>query len=349
MEKTLQELAILLEGKLETTMPEMLISGVNGLEEALPTDISFAVPPHVEAAAASRAGALVLPLDAPFSGKPIIRVENPRLAFARLLDLFRSPEAVERVISPFAYIAPTAKIGVNVAVLPFAVVDNEAVIGDNTIVYPHAYIGRHVSVGKDCTIYSNATIRENCEIGNRVILQAGAVIGGDGFGYITDGGKHSKVLQAGNVVLGDDVEIGNNTCIDRATAGSTIVGAGTKIDNLVHLGHNDVLGENCLVVAQVGLSGSLTAGNNVTFAGQVGSVGHIKIGDNCVFAARSGITGDVPANSFCAGFPAVSHREWLKQEAVLRNVSKLVKRVKDLEKTLADIQGKNKKDSFIGG
>ena len=118
-------------------------------------------------------------------------------------------------------------------------------------------------------------------------------------------------------MIGDDVEIGNNTCIDRATAGSTIVGAGTKIDNLVHLGHNDVLGENCLVVAQVGLSGSLTAGNNVTFAGQVGSVGHIKIGDNCVFAARSGITADVPANSFCAGFPAVPHREWLKQEARL--------------------------------
>lgn len=340
MEKTLQELAILLEGKLETTMPQMLITGVNGLEEALPTDISFAVPPHVEAAAASCAGALVLPLDTPFSGKPVIRVENPRLAFARLLDLFRCPEDVERVISPLASIAPTAKIGANVAVLPFAVIDNEAVIGDNTIIYPHAYIGRHVRIGKDCTIYPNTTIRESCEIGNRVILQAGAVIGGDGFGYITDGGKHSKVLQAGNVVIGDDVEIGNNTCIDRATAGSTIVGAGTKIDNLVHLGHNDVLGENCLVVAQVGLSGSLTAGNNVTFAGQVGSVGHIKIGDNCVFAARSGITGDVPANSFCAGFPAVPHREWLKQEAVLRGVGKLVKRVKELEKALIDIKGK---------
>ena len=167
-----------------------------------------------------------------------------------------------------------------------------------------------------------------------------SVIGGDGFGYITEQGKHSKVLQVGNVVIGDDVEIGNNTCIDRATAGSTIVGAGTKIDNLVHLGHNDVLGENCLVVAQVGLSGSITAGHNVTFAGQVGSVGHVKIGDNCVFAARCGITSDVPSNSFYAGFPAVPHREWLKQEATLRNVSKLVKKVKELEKALTEIQGK---------
>lgn len=341
MEKTLQELAVFLEGKLETTSPQMVITGVNGLEEATASDISFAVPPHIEAAAGSGAGALVLPLDAPFSAKPVIRVANPRMAFARLLDLFRRPEDVERVISPLAAIAPTAQIGANVAVLPFAVIDSEAVIGDNTVIYPHAYIGKQAKIGQDCKIYPNVTIREGCELGNRVIIQSGAVIGGDGFGYITEQGKHSKVLQVGNVVIGDDVEIGNNTCIDRATAGSTIVGAGTKIDNLVHLGHNDVLGENCLVVAQVGLSGSITAGHNVTFAGQVGSVGHIKIGDNCVFAARCGITSDVPSNSFYAGFPAVPHREWLKQEATLRNVSKLVKKVKELEKILADIQEKD--------
>lgn len=340
MEKTLQELAAFLDGKLETTTPQILITGVNGLEEALPTDISFAVPPHIEAAAMSQAGALVLPMDAQFTGKPVIRVDNPRLAFARLLDLFRRPEDVERVISPLASISPTAKIGDNVAILAFAVVDSAAEIGDNSVIYPHTYIGSKVKVGQDCTIYPNVTIRENCEIGNRVIIQSGAVIGGDGFGYITEKGKHSKVLQVGNVVIGDDVEIGNNSCIDRATAGSTIVGAGTKIDNLVHLGHNDVLGENCLVVAQVGLSGSITAGNNVTFAGQVGSVGHIKIGDNCVFAARSGITSDVPSNSFYAGFPAAPHRDWLKQEATLRSVGKLVKKVKELEKTLAELKEK---------
>ena len=175
MEKTLQELAVFLEGKLETTTPQMVITGVNGLEEALASDISFAVPPHIEAAAASGAGALVLPLDAPFNGKPVIRVANPRLAFARLLDLFRRPEDVERVISPLASIAPTAQIGANVAVLPFAVVDSEAVIGDNTVIYPHAYIGRQAKIGEDCKIYPNVTIREGCELGNRVIIQSGAV------------------------------------------------------------------------------------------------------------------------------------------------------------------------------
>lgn len=336
MKKTLRELADILQGTLETNQPDLVITGVNGLEEAEEGDISFAVPPHIEEAGLSSAGALVLGDNIAFSGKPIIRVANPRLAFAQLLDLFRHPEDVARIISNQAFIATDAKIGINVAIMPFAVVESGAIIGDNTIIYPHTYIGKKVKIGSDCIFYPNTTIRENCELGNRVILQSGAVIGGDGFGYITDQGKHTKVIQAGNVVIGDDVEIGSNTCIDRATAGSTIVGNGTKIDNLVHLGHNDVLGENCLVVAQVGLSGSLTAGNNVTFAGQVGSVGHIKIGDNCVFAARSGITGDVPSNSFYAGFPAVPHREWLKQEATLRSVSKLIKKVKELERIVAE-------------
>ncbi|HIU63853.1 MAG TPA: UDP-3-O-(3-hydroxymyristoyl)glucosamine N-acyltransferase, partial [Candidatus Avacidaminococcus intestinavium] len=329
------------EGTLEAADPELKISGVNGLEEAICGDISFAVPPHIEAAGASQASALVLPIGTDFTGKPIIKVANPRRAFAQLLELFRRPADVERVISERAFIAKDAKIGNNVAIMPFAVVETGAVIGDNTVLYPYAYVGRQVTVGADCTFYPNAVIRDNCVVGNRVILQSGAVIGGDGFGYITEQGKHTKVLQAGNVILGDDVEVGSNTCIDRATAGSTMVGNGTKIDNLVHLGHNDVLGENCLVVAQVGLSGSLTAGNNVTFAGQVGSVGHIKIGNNCVFAARSGITGDVPDNSFYAGFPAVPHREWLKQEATLRSVSKLIKKVKELEKTLQEIKKEN--------
>lgn len=341
MEKTLQELAAYLAGKLEADNPDLVITGVNGLEEAGIAEISFAVPPHIEAASASRAAALVLPYGVAAGAKPVIRVENPRLAFARLLALFRAPREIERVISPLASIAATAKIGENVAVMPFAVIDSDAVIGSNSVIYSNVFIGSKAEIGADCTLYPNVTVRENCIVGDRVILQAGAVIGGDGFGYITDKGRHSKVLQVGNVIVGSDVEIGSNTCIDRATSGSTVVGSGTKIDNLVHLGHNDVLGENCLVIAQVGLSGSITAGSNVTFAGQVGSVGHIKIGDNCVFAARSGITGDVPANSFYAGFPAVPHREWLKQEAALRNVGKLAKKVKELEKALEKLTEEN--------
>lgn len=341
MEKTVQELAVFLHGTVEDDNPQLVITGVNGLLEAGPQDISFAVPPHVEHCHLSKAGVMVLSHDDPkLDGRPVIRVENPRAAFAALLELFRAPEEIERVISPMAYIAPTAKIGSNVAVQPFAVIEDGAEIGDGSIIYPHVYVGKRVKIGTDCIIYPSVTIREDCVLGNRVILQAGSVIGGDGFGYVTQNGKHSKVLQTGNVVLQDDVEIGNNTCIDRATVDSTIVGKGTKIDNLVHLGHNDILGENCLVVAHVGISGSVTVGNNVTFAGQVGTVGHITIGDNCVFGGKTGITNNIPANSFMAGFPAMPHKEWLRQEANLRKIGDLIKRVKDLEKELAKLSDK---------
>ena len=224
--------------------------------------------------------------------------------------------------------------------MPFAYIDEGAEIGDGTVIYPHVYVGRNVKVGAGCLFYPSSTIREGCVLGNKVVLQSGAVIGGDGFGYITDKktGKHSFVLQAGNVVLEDEVEIGSNSCIDRATAGSTVVGAGTKIDNLVHLGHNDVLGKNCLVVAHVGISGSVTAGDNCVFAGQVGTVGHITIGNNCQFAGRTGITHNIPDNSVCAGFPAQPYKEWLKQEASLRKVGDLLKKVKELEKALAELK-----------
>ncbi len=342
MEKTVRELAEFLHGKLENDAPELKVTGVNGLVEAGPQDISFAVPPHVEHCHLSKAGVMVLGFDDPKlpDNRPVIRVENPRAAFAALLELFRHRAEVERVVSDRAYVAPTAKIGKNVAVMPFAYIDEGAEIGDGTVIYPHVYVGKNVKVGADCLFYPSATIREGCVLGNKIVLQSGAVIGGDGFGYITDKttGKHSFVLQAGNVVLEDEVEVGSNSCIDRATAGSTVVGAGTKIDNLVHLGHNDVLGKNCLVVAHVGISGSVTAGDNCVFAGQVGTVGHITIGNNCQFAGRTGITHNIPDNSVCAGFPAQPYKEWLKQEANLRKVGDLVKKVKELEKALAELK-----------
>lgn len=342
MEKTVRELAEFLHGKLENDAPGLKVTGVNGLVEAGANDISFAVPPHVEHCHLSKAGVMVLGFDDPAlpDNRPVIRVENPRAAFAALLELFRHRAEVERVVSDKAYIAPSAKIGKDVAVMPFAYIDEGAEIGDGTVIYPHVYVGRNVKVGTGCLFYPSSTIREGCVLGNKVVLQSGAVIGGDGFGYITDKktGKHSFVLQAGNVVLENEVEIGSNSCIDRATAGSTVVGAGTKIDNLVHLGHNDVLGKNCLVVAHVGISGSVTAGDNCVFAGQVGTVGHITIGNNCQFAGRTGITHNIPDNSVCAGFPAQPYKEWLKQEASLRKVGDLLKKVKELEKALAELK-----------
>ncbi|WP_281519271.1 UDP-3-O-(3-hydroxymyristoyl)glucosamine N-acyltransferase [Acidaminococcus timonensis] len=343
MEKTLQELADLLQGKILQGDPAMVIKGVNGLEEARPDQISFAVPPYLEIAGQSHAGAIMIPEGGSLKGnQAVLSVENPRAAFARLLQLFRPPEKVNRGISQYAFIHLSAKVGKGVAILPFAYVAEDAEIGDNTVIYPHVYVGRHVKIGSDCTLYPNVTVRENCVVGDRVILQAGCVIGGDGFGYITANGKHTKVLQTGNVVLGDDVEIGCNTCIDRATVDSTVVGKGTKIDNLVHVGHNDIIGENCILVAHVGISGSVTIGDNCTFGGQAATAGHLKIGRGCTFAGRTGIISDVPDGVVWAGFPAQPHVDWLRQVANERKLGGLLKRLRQLEKTVEKLESEKK-------
>ena len=340
MDKTLQELAAFLHGTLENENQELRITGVNGLVEAGPTEISFAIPPYVELCHKSRAGAMILAPGDRELDRPVIRVDNPKQAFAELLELFRPQEEVERTVSPLAYVAADVKIGKNVAIQPFAVVESGAEIGDNSVIYSHAYIGRHVRVGCDCIIYPQATVRENCIIGNRDILQSGCVIGGDGFGFVTNNGKHNKVQQTGNVILGDDVEVGCNSCIDRATVGSTIVGNGTKMDNLVHLGHNDVIGENNLFVAMVGIPGSVTIGNNNTFGGQSATVGHITIGNNNIMAARCGVIGNIGDNQVLAGFPSMSHVEWLRQQAKLRKITDLMKTVKALEKEIQELKKK---------
>lgn len=342
MEKSVQELAEYLHGTYENDNPELKITGVKGLVEAGPEDISFAVPPYVEHCHKSRAGVMVLsPNDPQLDGRPVIRVENPRGAFALLLELFRPQEEVERVISQYAFVHPTAKIGANVAIQAFAYIEAGVEIGAGSIIYPHVYVGKRVKMGENCTLYPNVTVREDCVLGNRVILQAGAVIGGDGFGYVDQkDGSHTKVLQTGNVILEDDVEVGNNSCIDRATVDSTIVRKGTKIDNLVQIGHNDIVGENCLMCAHVGIPGSVTIGNNCTFAGQAATTGHITIGNNCLFAGRAGVIGNVPDNQQMAGFPAQPYREWLKQEANIRKVSEMLKKVKALEKELQKLQNK---------
>lgn len=340
MEKTVQELAQYLQGTYENDNPELKITGVKGLVEAGPQDISFAVPPYVEHCHKSRAGVMVLsPNDPPLTDRPVIRVENPRGAFALLLELFRPQEEIERVISQYAFVHPTAKIGANVAIQPFAYVEAGVVVGDGCIIYPHVYVGKRVKMGENCILYPNVTVRENCILGNRVILQAGAVIGGDGFGYVDQkDGSHTKVLQTGNVILEDDVEIGNNSCVDRATVDSTIVGAGTKIDNLVQIGHNDIIGKNCLMCAHVGIPGSVTIGEHNTFAGQAATTGHITIGNNNLFAGRAGVIGNVGDNMQMAGFPAQPYREWLKTEASLRKVGDMLKKVKELEKELKKLQ-----------
>ena len=337
MIKRLTELAIYLNGTVLGN-GEVEISGVTNIDDAGAGDITFAVPPHLEKAEYSQAAAVVLPDTVQSYTKPAILVPNPRLAFTRLLELYTPPQPVERGVHPTAIIGANVKLGSNVALLPYTVLADNVEIGDNTIIYPHCYIGHNTKIGADTLIYPNVTVRENCLIGSRVILHSGAVIGSDGFGFVTVDRQHRKVPQVGNVILEDDVEIGANVGIDRATTGSTVVKTGTKIDNLVHLAHNVVIGENCFLVAQTGIAGSAKVGNSVTFAGQSGSAGHLTIGDNCVFAARAAAISDVPPGSFYAGFPARPHREWLKGEAAVSKVPDLIKKVRELEKRLKDLE-----------
>lgn len=314
------------------------ICGVNGLAEAETNQITFAVPPHLEKVADSKAAVVMLAQPMPDVPKPQLIVANPREAFGKLLSLFAPTVQITRGVHPSAVIGSNVVLGENVAIMPYVVIANDAIIGDNTVIYPFSYIGEAAVVGKDCLLYPSVTVREQCHLGDRVIIHSGSIVGSDGFGFVTIDGKHHKVPQVGNAVIGDDVEIGANVAIDRATIGSTIVGKGTKLDNLVHLGHNDVIGENCLFVAQVGISGSVTVGNNVTFAGQVGSAGHLSIGDHCVFAARTGIISDIPAKSFYAGFPARPHKEWLREEASARKVPDMLKKMRELEKRIAELE-----------
>lgn len=341
LQKKLNEIADIVGGRVLGS-PDILISGVTNIDDAGAGEITFAVPPHLEKAGLCKAAAVIIPDSVKEFAKPAILVSDPRVAFTKLLELFTPPVQIERGVHPSVLVGKNVRLGQNVAIMAYAVLADNVEIGDNTVIYPHVYIGLDVKVGSDTLVYPSVTIREKCQIGNRVILHSGAVIGGDGFGFVNIGGQHHKVPQIGNAVIEDDVEIGSNSAVDRATTGSTIVKKGTKVDNFVHIAHNDIIGENCYLVAFTGLSGSLTVGNNVTFAGQSGSAGHLTIGDNCVFAARAGIISDVPAGSFYGGFPARPHKEWLRNEAGVRKIADLTKKVRELEKRLAQMEAGSK-------
>lgn len=337
MKKTLAEIASLVGGRVAGD-GEIIISGLDNIAGAGETDLTFAVDPHIEEAKSSRAAAVMLPegeAAAQDFPKAALYVEDPRAAFAKLLEIFTPKLEFAKGVSDKAHVGEGVKLGQDVTIMPFAVVDDHAVIGDRVVIYPHTYVGQYAEVGDDTVIYSSVTVREHCRIGKRCVIHASAVIGSDGFGFTTKDGVHTKVPQVGNVVLEDDVEIGAHDGIDRAAMGSTVIGKGTKIDNLVHIGHNCKIGPNCLIVAQTGISGSTEVGHNVTFGGQVGTVGHIKIGANSVYAARSGIIGDMPEGQFCAGFPVQSHTEWLRMQAAMKRLPELMKTVKKLEKELA--------------
>jgi len=333
MEKFLHEIAELIGGEVSGDGMTK-ISGLSNITMARAGDLIFAVPPHIDEAKTCAASAVLIPLDIEDFPKPAIKVADPRATFAILLDKFTPRLEIPKGISPKAHLGKGVKISDDVTIMPFAVVDDFAEIKSGAIIYPHVYIGQHVTIGENTIVYSSATVREFCKVGKRCVIHSSAVIGSDGFGFTTSNGVHTKVPQVGNVIIEDDVEIGAHVGIDRAAMGSTIIGHGTKIDNLVHIAHNCKIGANCLIVAQTGISGSTTVGDNVTFGGQVGTVGHITIGGNSVYAARSGITKNMPEGFFGCGFPIQSHSEWLRQQAALKKVPELIEKIRCLEREL---------------
>ena len=343
MNITLGEIAALVEGRLAGDA-SLVITGLANLDLAAAGDITFAVEPHLDKARKTKATALIVPEGTGEFPVATIYAANPREEFAKLLARFTPKLEFSPGVSDKAWVAEDAEIGAGAVIMPFATVDAHAKIGERAIIYPHTYIGQYAEVGEDAVIYSNVTLREYCRVGKRSIINAGAVIGSDGFGFTTKDGVHTKVPQVGNVIIEDDVEIGAQVGIDRAAMGSTVIGHGTKIDNLVHIGHNCRIGANCLIVAQTGISGSTTVGDNVTFGGQVGTVGHITIGGNSVYAARSGIIGDMPEGYFGAGFPVQPHAKWLRMISLQQKIPELKKEIKELKKAVAKLQNMGKKD-----
>ena len=331
--RSLAEIAELVGGKLEGD-GSVSITGVADLQGAGSSDLSFFSHPRYEAAARqTRAGALLVGPQAPKDlGKARIRVANPSAAFTRVAMLF-APPAVPRWcgVHPSANLAPGVELGREVGLGPHVVVEEGVKIGEETQIGAGSYLGRGARLGSRCILHPRVYVGERCLLGNRVVLHAGAVVGADGFGYEMKEGRHQKVPQLGYVQIDDDAEIGANTTIDRGRFARTHIGEGAKIDNLVMIAHNCVVGPHSVIVAQSGLSGSTTTGHHVTVAGHVGTVGHIHIGSGAILTAKSGVTKDVPEGQTWRGAPARPIKEQMEMEAYIQQLPHLARRLKALE------------------
>ena len=336
----LHELAVALGCRLEGD-GEVEITGVRGMEQAGPNDLTFlANPKYAHKVKDTRAAAILV--QASVSGQAIVSVvsENPYHDFARALALFYQAPRPPAGIHPQAAVAPSAVVGEGASIGAFAVVGERVRIGRNAILHPHAVIYEGAEIGDDFTAHSHAVVREFCRVGDRVILQNGVVVGGDGFGFAkTKEGRHFKIVQSGITVIEDDVEIQANTSIDRATMGETRVKRGAKIDSLVQVGHACVIGEDNIICSQVGLAGSSVLGKNVLLAGQAGISGHLTIHDNAVVYAQAGIGGDIAAGDVVAGSPHFDARTWRRAVAAFPKLPDLVRAVRQLGKRLALLEG----------
>lgn len=323
----LSAIASALGARLENGSSETEIRGLNGIEQAGPGELTFiSNPKYVAAAKTTKASAVIVAEDFPAIPAAMLRAKDPYLSFARALELFHQPVRYAPGVHPTAVVHATAKVGANAHIGPYVVINEDVEIGATAVLLAHVVIYRAVKIGTNFFAHAHAVVRENCRIGNNVLLQNGVVVGADGFGFAkTAEGRWHKIPQPAPVVIGDDVEVQANSCIDRASVGETRIGRGTKIDNLVQVGHGSQVGEDALLCAQVGLAGSTEIGNKAILTGQVGVVGHCKVGENAIVTPQSGVAADIPAKALVSGAPAVDHRAWLKYSAILPRLPELVR------------------------
>jgi UDP-3-O-[3-hydroxymyristoyl] glucosamine N-acyltransferase len=342
MEISLKELAKIVGGEVAGD-DSVIIKSVAGIKEARAGDITFLADPRYEKfLRTTEASAVIVSPGTPDPGRPLVVSPNPYLSFVKAVKYFvPERDGYSPGVHPTAVIAGSAVLGRDVCVGANAVLEEDVCIGDRTVILAGTYVGARTRVGAGCLIYPNVSIREDTSIGDRVIVHCGAVIGSDGFGYARDGEVYLKIPQIGNVVLEDDVEVGANVTIDRAATGTTTVRRGTKIDNLAMIAHNVTIGENSIVVAQVGIGGSTEIGRGVNLAGQAGVAGHIKIGDGAVIAAQAGVTKSVKAGACVSGYPAREHNVARKIYASLQKLPELIRKVADLSERVKKLEEKS--------
>jgi|SRR5579871_4638459 len=326
----LSEIAAALQVRLENGSPDTEITGLNGIEQAGPGELTFVSNPKYAAAAKStRAAAVIVGEDFPAIPAAMLRAKDPYLSFAHALELFCKRPAYKAGVHPTAVVHESARIGKNAHVGPYVVIGENVEIGADAVLLAHVVIYPGVKIGDNFFAHARATVRENCRIGNNVLLQNGVVIGADGFGFAkTAEGHWHKIPQPAPVIIEDDVEVQANSCIDRASVGETRIGRGVKVDNLVQVGHGTNVGEDALLCAQVGLAGSTEIGKRAILTGQVGVVGHCKVGENAIVTPQSGVAADIPAGALVSGSPAVDHKAWLKYSAILPRLPELVRAIR---------------------
>jgi len=346
--KSIGELAELLGARLEGGGTGV-VDRVASIGEAGPRDLTFVTDArNLKLLGSSGAGAAILK-DAEGAGKgapegmSLLLVKNPLLAAARAMGILNTRPAPAPGLHPGAFVHHGASVGEGASIGAHAVIDDGASVGPGTIVYPGAYIGIGARVGSGCTVYPGAVIMDGCTVGDRVIIHANAVVGSDGFGFAEDEGVFHKIPQTGTVRIEDDVEIGAGVTIDRATLGETVVGRGTKVDNLAQIAHNVKIGPHSIVVAQVGIAGSATIGSHVMIGGQAGINGHITIGDGVMVSAKAGVVQDLPPGGVVSGYPAIPHREWLRAQSLFGRLPEMKKKIAELEARIKGLEGKPEK------